>query len=86
MLYIFLATPDEVENYVKVMQSSYSDNCVHRFNVKVFNLFDPEMQLIKTKPTIKNKLKEILSQWKKFKFQSMLVLEYKKRNCSKIFH
>ena len=86
MLYIFLTTPDEVENYVKVMQSSSSDNCVHRFNVKVFKLFDPEMQLIKTKPTIKNKLKEILSQLKKFKFQSMLVLEYKKRNCSKIFH
>ena len=34
---------------------------------------------------IKNKLKELLSELKKFKIQK-LVLEYKKRNDCKIFH
>ena len=54
-LYIFLATPDEVEKHVKMMQSGYSNNCVCCYNVKILNLFDPELQLINTKPTIKNK-------------------------------
>ena len=50
------------------------------------NLFDPELQLINTKPVIKNKLKELLSELKKFKIQTKLVLDYKKRNDHKIFH
>ena len=63
-LYIFLTTPDEVEIYV---QSNSSDNCVHYYNVEILNLFDPELQLINTKPVIKNKLKELLSELKKFR-------------------
>ena len=82
-LYIFLTTPDEVEKYV---QSNSSDNCVHHYNVEILNLFDPELQLINTKPVIKNKLKELLSELKKFKVQTILVLDYKKRNDRKIFH
>ena len=38
------------------------------------------------KPMIKNKLKEFLSELKKFKVQKILVLEYNKRNDCKIFH
>ena len=64
LLYIFLATPDEVEKYV---QSNSSDNCIHRYNVEILNLFDPELQLINTKPMIKSKLKELLGKFKKFK-------------------
>ena len=41
---------------------------------------------MKTKPISKNKLKVLLSELKKFKSQSILVLEYKKRNNGKIFH
>ena len=52
--YIFLTTPEEVEKYV---ESNYSDNCVHYYNVEILNLFDPILQLINTKPVIKNKLK-----------------------------
>ena len=52
----------------------------------ILNLFDTELQLINTKPIIKNKLKELLSELKKFKVQTILVLEYKKRNDCKIFH
>ena len=69
-LYIFLTTPDEVEKYV---QSNSSDNCVHHYNVEILNLFDPELQLINTKPVIKNKLKELFSELKKFKVQPILV-------------
>ena len=35
---------------------------------------------------IKNKLKELLSELRKFKLWSVLVLDYKKRNGHKIFH
>ena len=42
--------------------------------------------MISTKPMIKNKLKELLSALKKFKVQTILVLDYKKRNNCKIFH
>ena len=82
-LYNFLLTPDETESYV---QSNSSDGCIHRYNFESLNLFDPELQLINTKPVIKNKLKEFLSQLKKFKVQTVLVFDYKKRNDRKVFH
>ena len=50
--YIFLTTRDYVEKYVL---SNSSDNCVHHYNVEILNLFDPELQLINTKPVITNK-------------------------------
>ena len=76
LLYIFLTTPDVVETYV---QSNSYDNYVHHYNVEILNLFDPELQLNNTKPVIKTKLKELLSELKKFKVKTILVLEYKKK-------
>ena len=70
-LYIFLTTPDEIEKYAKMMQSNSSDNGVHRYSIEILNLFDPELQLINIKPMIKKKLKEFLSELKKFKVQTM---------------
>ena len=67
------------------MQPNSPDNFVHHYNVKILNLFDPELQLINTKPIIKNKLKELLSEMKNFKVQRKLVLDYKKGNDCKIF-
>ena len=55
LIYIFLATPDEV-------QSNPSDNCLH--HVEILNLFNPESQLINTKPGIKIKFKKLLSELK----------------------
>ena len=75
-LYIFLTTPDEEEKYV---QSNFSDNCIHHYNVEILKLFDPELQLTITKPMTKNKLKELLSGLKKFKVQTVLVLDSKKK-------
>ena len=68
------------------MQSNSSDNCIHQYNVEILNLFDPELQLTNTKPTIKNKLSKLLSELKKFKVRTILVLDYKKRNDCKISH
>ena len=62
------------------MQSSSSHNCIHLYNVEIPNLFDPELKLINTKPMIKNKLKELLNELKKFKVQATLALDYKKIN------
>ena len=81
--YIFLTTPDEVEKYV---QSNPSDNCIHHYNVEILSIFDSELQLIKTKPVIKNKPKEFLNELKMFKVQKVLVFDHKKRNDCKIFH
>ena len=49
---------------------------MHHYNVEILNIFDPELQLINTKPMIKNKLKELLSELKKFKGQTILALDY----------
>ena len=68
------------------MQSSLSDKYVHRYNIEILNLFDSELQLISAKTIIKNKLKELLSELKKFTVQTILFLEYQKRNNRRIFH
>ena len=66
------------------MQSNCSDNCIHCFNVDILSLFHTESKLINTKPVIKIKLKELLNELKKFKVQTMLVLNFKKINDHKI--
>ena len=58
-LYIFLITPDKLEKYAKMMQPSSSNDCVHRYNFEILNLFDPELQMINNKPMIKNKFKKL---------------------------
>ena len=63
-LYIFLSTPDKVEKYV---ESDSSDNCIHRVNVEILDPFDPELQCNNTKSMIKNKLKKLFNELKKFK-------------------
>ena len=56
-LYIFLTTPNEVQIYVEIMQSNSSDTWMHHYNIEIFNIFDPELQLINTKPMLKANLK-----------------------------
>ena len=53
-LYISLTTPVKVEHYV---QSTSPNSYIHHYNIKILNLFDPELELINTKPEVKNKLK-----------------------------
>ena len=68
------------------MQLNSSDKYVHHYNIEIFNLFDTELHMINTKLMIKSKLKELLSESKNFKVETILVLKYKKRNDCKIFH
>ena len=56
------------------MQSSFSDNCVYHYDVEILNASDLELQLINTKPGTESKLKEFLSDFKKFKVQTIVVL------------
>ena len=84
MLYIFLTTPDEVEKCAKIMQSNSSDKYLHRYNIEILSRFEPESELLNTRPMIENELKELLSELKKL--HTTLVLECKKRNDRKIFH
>ena len=79
--YIFLTTLLAVEKYV---QLNSSDNCIHHYNDEILNIFDTGIQLIYIKPMIKNKLKELLTELKRFKVQIILALDYKKRNDRKI--
>ena len=53
------------------MQSNSSDSCMYHYNVKIMNLFHPDLQLINTKPMIKNKVKELLNELKKFSLDSI---------------
>ena len=82
LLYIFLRTSDEVEKYV---ESIFSDNCVHHYNVDILNLFHPENHF-NSKAVVKNKLDELLNELKKFTFQTMSILHYKRRNDHEISH
>ena len=81
--YSFQTMLDEVKKYVELikkmqetkimMQSCSSDNCVLIYNIKILNLFNPELQLINTKPKIKNKLEDLLRELKRSKVQEILV-------------
>ena len=59
-----------------MMQSSSSDNCAYHCNIGILYPFHPELQLITTKPMIKNKIKELLSELKRFTVHKILVLDY----------
>ena len=73
-----------------MMQSSSADDCVCVYNIEILNLFDPELQLNNTKPVIKINLKDLLADLKKFKVQTILVLENNnkddQKSIRKLFH
>ena len=46
-LCFFLKTSDKVEKYAKMLQSNFSDNYAHHYNIDILNFFDPELQMIK---------------------------------------
>ena len=54
------------------MESISSENCIHRYNVEILNLFNSELQLIITEPMSENKLKELLRELKSLKFRQYL--------------
>ena len=48
------------------------------YNIEILNFFNPELQLKDTESAIKNKLIDLLSELRGFKFLTTLVLELKK--------
>ena len=62
------------------MQSDFSDNCLHRYNIENLNLLDTELELVNTKQMIKNKLKELIIELKKYKVRAILVSAYKMKH------
>ena len=76
---------DEVQKYVELIEkmpepktmmlsrSSWSDNCVRVYSIKILNLLNPQLQLINTKSIIKNKVKNLFGELKKFKLRKILV-------------
>ena len=72
------------------MQSSSPDDCVSHYNIEILNLFDPELQLSNTKSIIKNKLKVLFFELKKYEVETILILQCKKIDdhelMCKIFH
>ena len=73
-LYKFLTATDEAEKYVEIMQSNFSDNYVHHYNVENYSWSTINLWL-KTNQKLK-----------KFIVQKTLVLEHKKQNDLKTFH
>ena len=49
---------------MKTIQPNSFGKCVPSYNIVILNLFHPELQLMNTKPIIKDKLKELLSELK----------------------
>ena len=83
--YIFQTATDEVEKYVEIMQSNSSDNYIRGYNVEILNIFDPELNLINTKPMIKNKLKELFVKVDRKTFHSRAKLIASDSNIDKAF-
>ena len=48
------------------------------YKVEIFNSLDPELQFKNTESAIENKLKDLLSKSRDFKFVTTLVIEFKK--------
>ena len=79
--YLEILTDEEVKDFVAINVSEYFKSIREEQNLrKVAKL------LYNTKLVIKSQLKELLSELKKFKVQTVLVLDYNKRNGRKIFH
>ena len=57
LLCIFLTTPDERENYAKMIQTNLFDNFLHHYNINILNLLNSELQLINLIAIIINKFK-----------------------------
>ena len=49
----------------------------HTYNVEILNYFNPELELKNTKSAISNKLKDLKTELKEFKFAKTLVLVFK---------
>ena len=59
------------------------ENHTRSYNVEILNSFNTQQQLTSTEPTINNKLKNLLIEFRRFEFIITLVLELKKKKEKK---
>ena len=59
------------------------ENHTRSYNVEILNSFNTRQQLTSTEPTINNKLKNLLIEFRRFEFIITLVLELKKKKRKK---
>ena len=59
------------------------ENHTRSYNVEILNSFNTQQQLTSTEPTINNKLKNLLIEFRRFEFIITLVLELKKKTKEK---
>ena len=52
-----------------IIKLYFGHDTFNHYHVKILNLFDPELQLINTRPIVKDKLEELLSDLKKIDVQ-----------------
>ena len=55
------------------------ENHTRSYNVEILNSLNTQQQLTSTEPTINNKLKNLLIEFRRFEFIITLVLEIKKK-------
>ena len=75
--YLKIFTNEEVKDFV----ATNFCECFKSIRQKLYSKLNKKQNFRKNaKLMITIKLKELLSEWKKFKIQAILVLDYKKRN------
>ena len=67
------------ENNAKLTKRSHAyKGYASSYNGDILNSFNPELQLEDTESAIRNKLKDLLTELRGFKFMTTLVVEFKK--------
>ena len=74
--YFEILTDNEVKNFIVINFNDFFKSTTEKlysklsdYNIDILNPFDPELQLINTKPMIKSQLKELLNELKCLKFR-----------------
>ena len=57
------------------MKQYHAQGYVSTYNVEIINSFNPELQIKDTESAVSNKLKDLLTELKGFKFMTALVLK-----------
>ena len=66
------------KNSAKITNQSHSKGHASTYSVKILNSFNPDIQLKDTEYAIRNKLIDLVTELKDFKFMTILALEFKK--------
>ena len=77
-LYSETTKSEKKKNSAKITNQSHSKGHASTYSVKILNSFNPDIQLKDTEYAIRNKLIDLVTELKDFKFMTILALEFKK--------